>query len=225
MSRPAIITACMGGYDRLRAQVAQDIPVDWICVTDDDRPVPAPWRAVRVTPADPCSRMSAKAYKLQPCDRPDAIWIDANMRVTSPSFARRALAARVNGLAVWRHPDRDCIYDEAEASLRLLPEKYAGQPIRAQVDHYRSEGHPAHAGLYACGTLAWDWSDPTAEAIGRAWMEECRRWSYQDQLSLPVVLRRFGVVPGIFPATQTERRGPGWVGNRWLRIYPHLSAA
>lgn len=224
MSRPTILTACIGGYDQLRPQRAQDIDVDWVCVTDDNREVPAPWRVERVFPTGPCDRMEAKRYKLQPFGQ-HVIWIDSNMEITSRSFAREALATRLNGLAVWRHPQRDCIYEEAEASLRLLPEKYSDQPLVAQVQTYRAEGHPEHGGLYACGTLAWDWGNPNAEAIGRAWMEECRRWSYQDQLSLPVVLRRLGLKPGTFRPGQIERRGSGWIGNRWLRIYPHLSAA
>lgn len=222
--RPLIVTACLGGYDTLRPQAEQDIEVDWVCVTDDDRDVPAPWVPHRVEPVSEHPRLAAKVYRMTPfIAARDVIWIDANTEIISRSFARRALRARRNGIALWRHPQRDCIFTEAEASLRLLPEKYSDQPLLAQVEHYRAEGHPARAGLYACGTVAWDWSLPAVVALGAAWLEECRRWSYQDQLSLPVVLRRAGITPGTFPAGQIERRD--YLGNRWQRIHPHLSAA
>lgn len=230
--RPLVITACFGGYDTLRPQAAQDVDVDWLCITEDHRPLPQPWLSMRVsavaTMADTHPRMVAKRYKMTRSADPartDVVWIDANTEITSPSFVRRSLAARRNGIAVWRHPQRACIYDEAEASLRLAPEKYAGQPIVEQVSHYRAEGHPKNAGLYACGTVAWDWSHPGAGELGAAWLSECHRWTYQDQLSLPVVLRRAGITPGIFPAGQIERRGRGPLGNRWQLIHPHLSAA
>jgi hypothetical protein len=225
--RPLVLTACFGGYDTLRPQAAQDIEVDWMAVVDRPLGVPWPWHPYILRPTDEHPRVGAKFHKLQPPvhGQADVVWIDANTEIISPSFVRRALAARRNGIAVWRHPQRDCIYAEAEASLRLAPEKYSVQPLLAQVESYRAEGHPARAGLYACGTVAWDWSQPAALALGTAWLNECLRWSYQDQLSLPVVLRRAGIKPGIFPAGQIERRGRGPLGNRWQLIHPHLSAA
>jgi hypothetical protein len=224
--RPLIVTACLGGYDTLRPQAAQDIEVDWVAVVDRPMDVPEPWRPFVLGPSDEHPRMAAKVHKMTPFPGfPDVVWIDANTEITSQTFARRALAARRNGIAVWRHPQRSCIYAEADASIRLAPEKYADQPLLAQVEHYRAEGHPERCGLYACGTVAWDWSRPSAVALGAEWLDECRRWSYQDQLSLPVVLRRAGIKPGIFPAGQIERRGSGPLGNRWQLIHPHLSAA
>jgi hypothetical protein len=220
-----VVTACFGGYDTLRPQVDQDVDVDWVAFTDDVDLAGDPWRVeVRRAPVRH-PRMAAKVYKLAPPVQGDVVWIDANTEITDSSFVRRALAARRNGIAVFRHPDRDCVYEEAAASLRLCPEKYSGQPILEQVERYRAEGHPAHGGLYACGTIAWDQADDRALAVAARWWAEIERWSYQDQLSLPVVLRRLGLEPGILPARQTEKRGRGWIGNRWQRIWPHLSAA
>lgn len=226
MADISIVSASLGGYDVIRPQAAQDVHVDWWMVTDGD--VPAPWTAVPwKTCGDP--RLAAKAPKMTPAGLPvtlarHVVWIDANMEVTAASFAREAVDAIRDGVAVWRHPERDCIYDEADASIRLAPAKYAHLPIVEQVDAYRAEGHPAHGGLYACGTVAWDLDDERALRLGAAWLVECARWTIQDQLSFPVVCRRLGVTPGVFPVEQI-----GWKGrrkllhNRWLRIHPHLS--
>lgn len=224
MADVAVLTACMGGYDDLRTQRAQDVDVDWIAVIDDMRPMPEPWQPVRVPPAEgEHPRMAAKAYKLQPyAGYRDVIWIDANAEVLVPTFARQALAARRNGIAVWEHPRRRCIYAEARASLELR--KYIDQPIGEQVGTYMAEGHPRNWGLYACGVVAWDWSHEMAHKIGQAWLDECRMWTYQDQLSLPVVCRRLGVRPGTFPLRQIEQAGEGF-GNRWVRLHPHRSDA
>lgn len=223
-----------GGSDLIRPQAAQDVEVDWICVTDDpELEVPPPYR--RVVEKRPGSdtwaatNLAANRFKLMPgtvtdCQR--ALWIDGNIEVTSPSFAREAMASVHDGIALFRHPRRSCIYEEAEASLGAESQggKYGGMPIRQQVDHYRSSGHPEQGGLWACGVIAWDLADPRAADLGRQWMEEIERWTVQDQLSLPVVLRRLGIEPGEFSGALIEEDhiAPGYLGNRWLRIWPHV---
>jgi hypothetical protein len=234
-----IYTANFGGYDRIRSQVEQDIDVSWSCFTDLAVEAPHPWRTEVVEPRYTHPNLAAKWWKTHPPDADFAIWIDANMRVTSSSFAREAIASVRDGLAIWKHPRRDCIYDEAEASLGQESQggRYDGLPIREQISAYRAEGYPEHAGLYACGTIVW--TPDAAATIGCDWMQECERWTYQDQLSFPVVCWRRGVTPGPFPLSQVERRyssllfiGNRWLkidwkrahlGNRWLRMYPHGS--
>jgi glycosyltransferase involved in cell wall biosynthesis len=225
-ARTVVVTACYGGVDTvLRRQAPQDIPVDWICFTDQaDLSAPAPWRVVH-SPArfdHPC--LAAKVHKATPSvDATDVVWIDASMEVTSRTFVRQALAARHDGIAVFAHPRRQCIYREAAASLGSEGQggKYAAEPLLDQVAAYRAEGHPEQAGLYACGVVAWDLANPIAVELGRLWLAECERWSWQDQLSFPVVCRRLGVTPGVFPIRQIERSGRGYLANRWLRIHSH----
>lgn len=206
LERVAIYTAMFGGYDALPAAFAQDIDVDWICFTDDAA-LPADGWQLRVAPGRyDHPRMSAKWFKA----RPDAalpehrwtIWIDANMRVDSPSFARDAIALSPSGLGVFRHPQRGCIYREARASVATSPRKYAEQPLLAQVGSYRAEGYPRDNGLFALGTIARDRDRPEVQELGRLWLEECERWSYQDQLSFPVVAWRLGLEPSVFPYHQ-----------------------
>jgi hypothetical protein len=227
----AIVTALYGGGDVIRAQADQDVDVDWICATDDrELTAPAQWdmRVNRAQFDEPS--MAAKWWKLTPWEALEhswIIWIDANTEITIPWFARNAIASVHDGVAVWRHPRRDCVYAEAEASVGAESQggKYDGQPIREQAAHYRAEGHPAHGGLFACGTLAWDATDLHARELGRLWLAECERWSYQDQLSLPVVARRLGLSPGVFPHPQIarQRRRMPWLENPWLRIHPHAT--
>jgi hypothetical protein len=222
----AVVSACFGGSDTIQPQAEQSTAVDWILFTDDPTlDAPPPWQVMVEEPRyeNPC--MAAKRYKCLPgrvVDHDDVIWIDASHEVKSPTFVEEALAARHDGIAAFAHPRRDCIYDEALASIGKESQggKYDGQPIVEQVHHYRTEGHPKHWGLWACGTVAWDTTSLRVRAFGDAWLAECERWSFQDQLSFPVVARRLELTPGVFPIPQLER-GP-WFGNRWLAIHPHL---
>lgn len=226
MAEITVLCAALGGYDTPRVQATQDVPVDWVLVTDTPGVAPEPWRVIEhETTDDP--RLAAKRPKMLPAEYADSrfvIWLDANMQVTSRSFARETVEVVHDGVGVWKHPRRDCIYAEVEASLgaESQDEKYAGMPLREQAEAYRAAGHPEHAGLYACGTIAWDTSDARAMQAGRLWLHECEHWTVQDQVSLPVVLRGLDITPGVFPVAQIERHGRGYLENRWMRLHPHL---
>lgn len=216
MSATVVFSALFGGYDE--PQPVPEIPgVDFVMFTDDPT-LDAPGWDIAVTPGGTRHpRMEAKWYKLLPhrC-LPDAdrtLWIDANERILDPAAVELALGCVGNaGIALHKHPGRLCIYDEADASLRVA-KKYDDQPIAAQVEHYRSEGHPQNWGLWACGTIARVRSD-RLDAVMDAWWEENLAWSYQDQLSFPVVMRRSGLRPGEFPHNQ--------LSSPWFEIGRHV---
>lgn len=224
-----IYSANIGGRDVPRPQVDQDIDVEWRYFTDRPDIVPYPWKVHTVDVHENESlhpNMLAKWWKVHPVIFPPvdhAIWIDASMEITSPSFAHEAIKAlRGAPVATWKHPRRTSIYDEAAASLGREAQggRYASLPIMEQVESYRAEGYPDDLGLFACGTIVWTWA---ARALGEDWWRECVTWGYQDQLSFPVCCWRAGVRPATFPVAQIEQanRRDGWLGNRWLRIWPH----
>jgi hypothetical protein len=158
--------------------------------------------------------MSAKWYKLHPrlaCpDVEYTLWIDANQQLKTPEAVQGAInCAGPTGLALHKHPGRECIYDEAAASAQMP--KYQEQSITAQVEAYRDEGHPEKWGLWACGMLA-SVRGPVDDLFD-AWWAENVKWSYQDQISFPVVCRRAGIRPGEFPHNQ--------LSSPWFAIGGH----
>lgn len=251
MAEIVIYTCNMGGYDRTREQREQDVDVDWLYLTDGEVVPDEPtdpvwtdrWRVEKIDPPREHPNLAAKVYKAQPPwhlgDWKIAIWIDANMQITDDHFAREAIKYLHDGMAVWSHPRRDCVYDEGAVCIPGAPEaqdgRYENLPIAAQLDAYRAEGYPEHRGLFATGTTVW--TRPASETVGAAWLAECERWGFQDQLALPVVCWRLGVEPGVFGISQVERRHsprvsararamgkPFYLANRWLRIWPHEKA-
>lgn len=209
-NRPAVYTAIYGGADRLLDPAPQDMDVDWYCFTDDRTITSGTWRVVYEEPRYEDPRLAAKWPKLLPhqvlSDHRWTVWVDANLQIDSPVFVREALGYARNGIAVFRHPFRYCIYHEAYACMRR--EDCRRLPVVDQVQHYRSQGHPARGGLYACGVIVRD-SATLLDDVGAAWLEECVRWSTRDQLSFPVVLARFGITPSVFPFH--IGRSAGWL--------------
>lgn len=233
MTSVVIYTANFGGRDTPRAQVLQQSPnldVRYLYYTDGEERAPEPWQTfpVYVSP-NKHPNLAAKWYKTHPpgiANYDYALWIDANMEMRIPNFAELAIASVSDGIAVWRHPRRDNILDEMEASLGEESQggRYDHLPLRAQVEHYIKMGFPLSYGLYALGTIVW--TSESAEAVGEPWYSECVKWSYQDQLSFPFVCWRRGIKPGVFPmpqATHRSRNG-GWWANEWMLLHDHVGA-
>jgi hypothetical protein len=219
----------------------QNVACDFFCFTDSDWPAQVgQWRIVTVKPApDLHPRMQAKYFKLlshrvfpngrlariydhkrifAKRQRYDAtLWIDGSIQVKSRYFVSEFLSTiGASGWAMFRHPDRDCIFEEAQLSMTI--EKYRGFPIEQQVLAYKESGIAAKSGLYACGIIGR--KEPLSSAlksINDMWWRENRKWSYQDQLSLPYVLhkRNFSV--------DTPNKNQ-W-RNAWFDWIPHRTEA
>lgn len=197
----AVVTANYDGYDTVKPVLPQaGITVDWVLVTDDPK-LPGDylgWRTVYELWPGMHPNRAAKQAKIRPSaytTAPASVWVDASYRVTSDRFVEQALAC-ADPIAQFSHPWRDCLYDEASASLELP--KYAGQPLREQAQAYRDAGHPEHWGLWAAGVIARRHT-PQVARFEELWAEQVDRWSFQDQVAQPYALRAAGLRPSSFP--------------------------
>jgi Protein of unknown function (DUF616) len=198
--RRALYTAIFGNYDRLK-DVAKQPGVDLICFTDDATLQHPAWQVRYAQPKYAHPRLSAKYFKALShvvlSEYDEVLWIDGSFTVQDPAFAPDAFQYLENaGMALFLHPDRGCIYDEAEISQQMI--KYRDQNITGQVACYRKEGFPAQAGLFAGGIIARRNDDVQIRRFNEAWMEQNEKWTYQDQISLPYVLWKLGIEPAVF---------------------------
>lgn len=237
--RVAIYTAIFGSYDFLKRPAQQiGVDTDFYCFSDgaETGRFVNGWRYVHV-PADLAQhpRMQAKRFKVLSHEifprgrlasrfskslfrpRYDAsIWVDGSLGIKGVDFARTVGAmCEEDALLVYRHPDRDCVLEEAALSMTM--EKYNDLPLQEQVDHYVSEGLTAHGGLYACGVIGRRCPESFAvQRFDKAWWAENARWTYQDQISFPHIAKRENVRIKTIP------------GNLWKNDFfdhsPHQSA-
>jgi len=226
MSTPtvAIITSITDGYDTLKAIKPQfGVNVEWVAVTDGSETAEPDhgWRMIPI--AEPglmglqpemADRVHpnrlAKLAKCMPrvvTDAPYSIWLDASYRVTSPLFALEAIKC-ASPVAQFVHPWRNCVYEEARASLALAKYHDEDTKIVAQMEEYREIGHPVNWGLWATGVIVRK-HDHDINVMGQQWLSEIRRHSYQDQLSEAVVLRMYDVRPSPLPGDH--------LSNPWLK--------
>jgi len=203
MSDLTIITGIFGGYDTVKPHRQQTVDVRWVTVQDDPRY------------ADLHPRTAAKRPKLFPWEYTTtecSVWIDGSFAIISPDFAAMVLDVLAStDLAMFRHPWRNCIYDEVNASRGMA--KYQNLPMDEQVATYRAAGHPEHWGLWETGVIARRHT-PVNLDLSCDWWDEIMRWTYQDQLSWPTVLRRHDVRPTELAGLRTQ--------NPWLEWQGHL---
>lgn len=226
VSSLAVYSAIYGPYDRPKDVTGLGVPA--LMFTDNHSVAAAAatlgWR-VTVDVSRRTPMLAAKWWKTHPHvaarGHDASVWIDGSIRPL-PGFVGRCETALTDVDAAFTpHPWRDCIDDELAASLGTG--KYDDDAMRAQVAAYHAEGYPPRAfGLVATGIIARRHNEAVRD-LDDDWWHENLRWSWQDQLSLPVCLRRSRV-------TWTAGLGHGvggdlpWgdVRDPWWEISPHV---
>lgn len=218
-----VYSSIYGGYDRPKPPRPHPEVSEWRLYTDDPEIVAPGWNVV-VEPRNELAhpRMQAKYRKCHPPKLGPAatsLYLDGSIRLRDPSLLDAAIEAlTASDWAMYWHPERTNIVDELEASKHLR--KYDGQRLDPQVtfyiDNYGRSMLLEYAGLWAAGILARRHTEKVL-AASAGWWTECRTWTYQDQLSLPVVIAQSGIKPK--PLTL----GGGIYGNPHFAIEPHAS--
>lgn len=184
-----VYSAIYGNYDTPKVQ-----PMDFIPVLFTDSVSDSEWAVKTVKREEDHPRMKAKYFKCNPhrvldCDV--SIWIDGSATVQKYDFIEWALSElKDNDMAVIKHPERNCIYKEAEFCKGMA--KYASVDVMGQVEAYRKEGFPENYGLWACGLLVRR-HNKRIKKFNEMWWEHNLKYTYQDQLSFPVCVKEAGV--------------------------------
>ena len=201
--RTCVYTAIAGDYEDLKPHPEVD-GVEWVVFLGEPHlhQASSGWQHRAMDHIATSPRMRAKWYKVNPHlvlpEYDVTLWVDASVELREAGFVTEMLClAEGDGLAMLAHPERDCIYDEAIASLGMP--KYDGEPMLQQVAWYWQLGHPRHWGLWAGTIIGRQHCDIIDDAM-LEWWRHITHWSVQDQLSLPFVLR----FKGYRPATPTD---------------------
>lgn len=186
-----VYTAIYGDYDNLRPHL--DLPgVDWICFTDNHALLDNPrnWEVHYEPGRYNHPRLNAKWWRCHPPTVGTAIWTDGSIQWLDGGYLLDIeQLLDHHDVALLRHIDRDCIYEEAAVSMPL--DKYLNQPIGTQIDFYRRQlSWPAHNGLWQTGILGWAGTQK-ARQIGAAWFAHNWIFTYQDQLSFPIIVDQY----------------------------------
>jgi len=204
-----VYTAITAGYDRLKAQATHGF--EFVAFHD----TPAADRAWRVLPlekeCDDANR-EAKKYKVLPHryfpEKEYSLWIDGSIMLNiSPGRLIEEHMGEFD-VVVHKHPDRECIYQEADICVRYGLDR--PETIIQQVSRYRQAGYPAGNGLYELPVILRRHGG-RLDDFNELWWREIQEGSCRDQISFPVVAARAGLKVGCFPGSVHHWR-PGFRG-------------
>lgn len=201
-----VYTAIFGSIpDRLRppGRARRDAGIRFVCFTDraDGRPTEGSWELRRPEWSHPDPRRAARYHKiLSHVLFPDAdysIWHDGNIQlVVDPWRLVERLQPGGIEVASFKHRDRNCVYEELEACIRL--DKDGVERMSRQVAGYRDAGYPEQNGLAETGVLVRRHSERVRE-LNQAWWREIENGSVRDQLSFDFVRWRLGIPQSYLP--------------------------
>jgi hypothetical protein len=204
----AVISANFGGFDPVFPHPPQSTQADFFLFSD--KPIPDAdakgWKnlVVPFPRGELSNRMRAKYFKLQHHRIPELkdygmfIWVDAAIEMTSKDYVIKMLQPAKEGLNCFIHPDRKCIYAEAETLQKHFPKKIEGERLAEQIAEYRRIGHPENFGLCVMTHFV---HIPTAESkrVFDEWWMETIKWTARDQVSFPIICTRFKYSPWLIP--------------------------
>lgn len=114
------------------------------------------------------------------------IWVDGNIKFMNnlSEFCNYVLDD-THEIWITKHPQRDCIYEEANACKRL--NKDSPKIINKQISTYRQKNLPVSYGLVESNVILRKNTD-SVKYLMRQWFEEIKIHSRRDQLSFNYVL-------------------------------------
>ena len=121
-----------------------------------------------------------------------AIYIDGNVTVVSEITCLYNVAHESKiGIAMHKHHQRDCAYDEGE--LCKVYKKGKPEDIDKQLNRYRSDGFPQKFGLHEATIIVVDLHNTIAKNLLELWWKEVLSTeSKRDQLSFTYILWKNG---------------------------------
>jgi hypothetical protein len=220
MSKIVVYTAIGGKYDTLKEPPRGLLKEADLVAFCDHTPPPTLWQVRKLCNefSDPCR--NAKLPKIVPhIFFPEAaysLWVDASVKIERPFPIKQWIDEFLaeHDWATFKHPLRQCIYEEAEACIQQA--KDDPDVIRRQMASYRAENYPPNNGLVEL-TIILRRHTEAVRQLNEAWFREIRKNSRRDQLSFNYVAHKTGLKVGYIP--ESFRRGR----DRWFHVQPHAA--
>lgn len=130
------------------------------------------------------------------------LWVDGCLTpIQNPWDLVELYFKRPQHLFLFRHMQRNCVYQECEACIRLR--KDAPAILRAVSSRYKQEGYPHNNGLAETTAVLRKHTDEVKK-FNEAWWEELRANSVRDQISFDYMMWKLGMEYGKLQGVRTE---------------------
>jgi GT2 family glycosyltransferase len=191
-SRIVVYTCITSGYDSLMVPEVINNSVDYICFSESPIDGHGVWKIKPIPFHHPDPVRVARFVKTHPHlllqDYDIAIWVDGNILIRNDlqSYIDKI---KDNGTSAGFivHPLRNCIYEEADACLRL--NKDDSGVIHSQMEYYKNCGFPHNAGMYETNFFIVRLENNSVKEFFSRWWNGIQSFSRRDQLSVIPAIR------------------------------------
>jgi hypothetical protein len=165
------------------------------------------------------ARRTARYYKaLAHKHFPDAdvtIWLDGNVRLLIPAAQAVKKWLRNSNMAIFNHPDRDCLYKEAN----FCAQSGKGNPVRLskQTAVYRKAGMPENWGMPETKCVIRR-NTPQVTELNELWWQQLKQYSVRDQVSLPYCCWKLGLKWRVIPGRVGLASFPGDINHAFWMV-------
>jgi hypothetical protein len=216
----AVYTCISGKYDSLKPLSEVDEDWDYICFTDQAITPQANWQ-IRPIPEsldllDPIRK--ARAIKVLPHiflqEYSETLWLDGSIQlINTPTAFVSDILSSDDLFAVCKHPDRTCVYAEADACV--FYKKDDPSILANQVNQYRSEQYPENWGMVQTGIL-YRKNQDSVNQLCEAWWSEIATHSVRDQMSFNYCLWKNPIPIKIM--------NPKIMSSNYFQLWTHASS-
>ena len=188
-SRIAIYTSVFGRYDQIFEPQYVPNNCDFYIVTDQEIDPHSKWKKVSLDSFnETIQHMSHieknRFFKIKPHlifpEYDYSIYIDGNVQVIC-DLTHLISKIGAAGIAVHKHRERNCVYEEAKEVLLL--NRDTTENVMKHVKHLLETEMPKHFGLFECGVIVRDHRNETCTQLMNRWWDEFSNFSNRDQLS------------------------------------------
>ena len=187
-----VYTCILGEYDELKPVLYNDSRIDYICFVDMDRKCyhNLGWK-IRKIDFDldtPIGVLTQRRIKILPhlfLSKYDiSVWVDGTFQIVGDvySMVENVISRNPQKVCFIRnHPERDCIYQEANTIKEL--KKADSKIIDQQVLVYKKEKYPEHFGLVETNIVVRKHNDSDCKKLMEMWFDELSKYTHRDQMS------------------------------------------
>ncbi len=213
-----VYTVVVENYDSI-SPIRFKSDCDFYIFTDDSTVKVAGWKTIYLNPSIYPELSSSdinrqlKIFTPKECLVYDqSLYLDGHVMMNrDPSFLFDKYLA-INDIAMPPHPFRKCFSEEAEYCVAYgIANK---ELVLEQINKYKNLGFPRDFGLTENGIILRNHSCEAIRHLMDEWWHEYKTGPKRDQLSLPFLLWRNQITPGLI------REGPRF-SARYFTLKPH----
>lgn len=219
-----VYTCITGNYDNLLEPEYVTPGFDYICFTDNKKLKSNTWKILPIPDnlLDLSKVKQQRNIKINPHKYLNnyelSIWVDSSVKLSDNlNKLLCTLDLKNYNIFITQHPQRNCVYKEAEACIKLKKDTLLN--INKEIDFFKSSGLPENNGLVETNVIIRLHNDISCIALMGEWWYYLNMYSHRDQLSLPFCLWKLNYKQlCIMPVGFNHTSYFNWIGGLHKKI-------